>query len=92
MKLPHPLSFACAAAILFAATAAPCRAAAADQPATATSDPPAAVLEEPFLAEIALHLYAWFLDERDYDPDRFGDDDSLVFRVRRPEVTKISSI
>jgi hypothetical protein len=94
MKHPHPLPFACAAVLLFAAIAAPCRAVAADQPATATadppaavaSDPPAAVLEEPFLAEIALHLYAWFLDERDYDPDRFGDDDSLVFRVRRPEV------
>ena len=79
MKHPFPISFACAAAILFAATAAaPCRAVAAD--------PPAAVMEEPFLAEVALHLYAWFLDEKDYDPERLGDGNKLVFRVRRPEV------
>lgn len=79
MKHPLPISFACAAAILFAATAAaPCRAVAAD--------PPAAAMEEPFLAEVALHLYAWFLDEKDYDPDRLGDANKLVFRVRRPEV------
>ena len=80
MKHPHPLPSACAAAVLLLAAfaAAPCRAVAAD--------PPAAVMEESYLAEIALHLYAWFLDERDYDPDRFGDDETLVFRVRRPEV------
>ena len=95
MKHPHPFSFSCAAFLLLAAiVAAPCRAVAADPPATATAeppaavaaDPPAAVMEEPFLAEIALHLYAWFLDESDYDPERLGDDASLVFRVRRPEV------
>ena len=79
MKHPLPISFACAAVILFAATAVtPCRAVAAD--------PPAAVMEEPFLAEVALHLYAWFLDEKDYDPDRLGDGNKLMFRVRRPEV------
>ena len=79
MKPPHPLSFACAAAVFLAATAAaPCRAVAAD--------PPDAVMEESFLAEVALHLYAWFLDENDYDPDRLGDENKLVFRVRRPEV------
>ena len=71
--------FSCAVAILLAATvAAPCRAVAAD--------PPAAVMEEPFLAEVALHLYAWFLDEKDYDPERLGGGNALVFRVRRPEV------
>ena len=77
--MKHISMFSCATAILLAATvAAPCRAVAAD--------PPPAVMEEPFLAEVALHLYAWFLDEDDYDPDRVGDDATLVFRVRRPEV------
>ena len=71
--------FSCAVVLLLAASvAAPCRAVAAD--------PPAAVMEEPFLAEVALHLYAWFLDEKDYDPERLGDGNALVFRVRRPEV------
>lgn len=71
--------FSCTAAILLAAAvAAPCRAVAAD--------PPAAVMEEPFLAEVALHLYAWFLDEEDFEPERLGDGNTLVFRVRRPEV------
>ena len=70
--------FACAVAILLGAVAAPCRAVAAD--------PPAAVMEEPFLAEVALHLYAWYLDEKDFDPGRLGDGNTLVFRVRRPEV------
>ena len=78
MKYPHPFTLACAAAILAAAVAAPCRAVAAD--------PPAAVMEEPFLAEVALHLYAWFLDEKDFEPGRLGDGNTLVFRVRRPEV------
>ncbi len=77
--MKHAFSFPCAMALLLAATAAaPCRAVAAD--------PPAAVMEEPFLAEVALHLYAWFLDEKDYDPERLGDGAKLVFRVRRPEV------
>lgn len=79
MKHPHWFPFGCVAAVLFTAiVAAPCRAPAAD--------PPAAVMEEPFLAEVALHLYAWFLDEKDFDPDRLGDASTLVFRVRRPEV------
>jgi hypothetical protein len=77
--MKHPFRLLCATALfLAAAVAVPCRAVAAD--------PPAAVLEEPFLAEVALHLYAWFLDEKDYDPGRFGDGTALVFRVRRPEV------
>lgn len=77
--MKHAFSFPCAMALLLAATAAaPCRAVAAD--------PPAAVMEEPFLAEVALHLCAWFLDEKDFDPDRLGDGATLVFRVRRPEV------
>ena len=77
--MKHAFQLFGATFLLAAATAAvPCRAVAAD--------PPAAVMEEPFLAEVALHLYAWFLDEKDFDPDRLGDDDTLVFRVRRPEV------
>jgi hypothetical protein len=80
MKHPHgfPLGGAAAVLFFFAAAAAPCRAPAAD--------PPAEVMEEPYLAEIALHLYAWFLDEKDFEPDRLGDGNTLVFRVRRPEV------
>jgi hypothetical protein len=78
MNHPLPISFACAA-LLFAATAASPRRAVA-------ADPPAAVMEESFLAEVALHLYAWFLDENDFDPGRLGDGNKLVFRVRRPEV------
>lgn len=70
--------FTCAVTILLAAVAAPCRAVAAD--------PPAAVMEEPFLAEVALHLYAWYLDEKDFEPERLGNANTLVFRVRRPEV------
>lgn len=79
--MKHPLPFSRLAAVALFLSAA----AAAPLPAPA-ADPPPEVLEEPYLAEIALHLYAWFLDEKDFEPDRLGDNDTLVFRVRRPEV------
>lgn len=79
--LPLLLAAALAAASALAAPAAPGPAAA--ESAAASVEPPAAVMELSFLGEVALHLYRWYLDETDFDVDRLGDDDTLVFRVRR---------
>lgn len=54
----------------------------ADQPAPAV-EPPAAVLDQTFLNNVALHLYRWYLDEEDIDPDLVGQETPIRFHVRR---------
>ena len=74
---PRSVLAACLLAALLSSAPAPALA------ATPAPEPPPAVLELPYLAEVGMHLYRWFLDENDVDVDRLGDDDILVFRVRR---------
>ena len=60
-----------------AAPAAPALAEAAAEP------PPPAVLAPHYLRMLAVHLYGWYLDEEDLALDRDGDDETLVYWVRR---------
>lgn len=79
-RIPFPSLSALSAALLAALL---CFAPSPALAAPPSPEPPPAVLELPFLAEVGMHLYRWFLDENDVDVDRLGDDDILVFRVRR---------
>jgi hypothetical protein len=57
-------------------------AAAEPPPAAEPAPPPEAVCAPRFLDELALHLYRWYLDESDLDPDRI-ESDGFRFLVRR---------